>query len=58
MSETPDRIGADDITKESGLDEPNVPGVPGQDAEPPTPAGGAAPEETGGHTPNRSASPS
>jgi hypothetical protein len=58
MSETPGWIGADDITKESGLDEPNVPGAPGQDAEPPTPADGAASDETGGHTPARSPSAS
>lgn len=50
MDETPDTIGADDVTKESGLDEPNVPGAPGQDAEPDVPADSAAPGETGGHT--------
>ena len=54
MDEMPDTIGADDITKESGLDEPNVPGAPGQDAEPENPAAGAAPDATGGHSGNRS----
>ncbi|MEO8075120.1 MAG: hypothetical protein ABI818_02250 [Acidobacteriota bacterium] len=58
MNETPDRIGADDISRESGLDEPNVPGEPGQDAEPSPPAGGAAPDETGGHAPGRTSPPS
>jgi hypothetical protein len=52
--EIPDSIGANDITKESGLDEPNVPGAPGQDAEPEKPASGAAPDATGGRSPNRS----
>jgi hypothetical protein len=50
VDEMPDTIGSDDITKESGLDEPNVPGAPAEHAEPVAPATGAAADETGGHT--------
>jgi hypothetical protein len=35
--ETPGMVGANDVTKESGLEEPNVPG-PGKDAQPDHPA--------------------
>jgi hypothetical protein len=52
LDQWPGSIGADDISRESGLDEPNVPGGPGQDAEPEVPAEGAAPDETGGHSGN------
>jgi hypothetical protein len=44
VDETPDMIGADDVTKESGLDEPNVPG-PGKDAQPEAPVDDPATEE-------------
>jgi hypothetical protein len=53
VDDTPEMIGADDVTKESGLDEPNVPGAPGQDAEPAVPADGTSPDQTGGHTERR-----